>query len=186
MKKIFFSLFRYRRHWVFSWLILIGVLVLVTSIGKYRLIFTEDSTEYMYVAMLCSLLYALGRGAMAALICTDPKKTATRFNLLRNTSGVCIIFVHMWLVVFINPVQSDTQGIKVPIVLAFAGLAEFVFLSHHFKWMVGQDFFFFFSLFRLSPFTNSFFFLLSSFFFLLSVMNYYDHIPAPCDYYYDD
>ena len=91
---VFFFFSRYGRRWIFSLLILIGALILVTSIGKYRLIFTEDSTEYMYVAILCSLLYAIGRGAMAALICTDPKKTSTRFNVLRMTSGMFVVCEH--------------------------------------------------------------------------------------------
>ena len=126
----------YYRRWIFLLLIIFGLLILIISIDKYNLIYERGTTAHALFSLLCVLLYATGRCSMAGLMCTNPKLKLRKYNFLRRTAGVAIILVHTWMIIIINPEAEQTQGVKLPVVQAFAALGELLFLGFRFVWML--------------------------------------------------
>ena len=126
----------YARRWIFILLILWGFFILLISVDMYRLIYDIDTTEHWVASGACVLVYATSRICMGVLTCTVPKTNRERYNRLRLTAGICVVLIHSWEVIFINPISYDTQGIKLPVVQAFASLGELIFLGFHFTWLI--------------------------------------------------
>jgi hypothetical protein len=120
----------YARRWIFLLLIMMGVLILLISFGTYDLVYPEGSTLHTIISAACAMIYLLGRSTMAGMICTNPKTSRKKYNVLRICGGICIVLVHVWMIAFID--SDRTIGLKLPVVEAFAALGELIFLGYHF------------------------------------------------------